>query len=49
MGDNLEMKSPRIAVCAILQRSITNEKLAQAGYYDFPAQYESLRNLHLSD
>lgn len=33
----------RIAGSAVLQRSITNEKLAQAGYYDFPAQYEQLR------
>jgi group II intron reverse transcriptase/maturase len=39
----------RIAGSAILQRSITNEKLVQAGYYDFPAQYERLRNLHSSD
>lgn len=33
----------RIAGSAILSRSITNEKLALAGYYDFPAQYEQLR------
>ena len=39
----------RIAGSAILQRSITNEKLVHAGYYDFPAQYERLRNLNLSD
>ncbi|WP_265333544.1 group II intron maturase-specific domain-containing protein [Paenibacillus guangzhouensis] len=38
----------RIAGSAILHRSITNEKLAQAGYYDFPAQYERLRQLHLN-
>ncbi|MCC3380262.1 group II intron reverse transcriptase/maturase [Paenibacillus farraposensis] len=38
----------RIAGSAILQRSVTNEKLAQAGYYDFPAQYERLRELHLN-
>ncbi|MGG3309501.1 group II intron maturase-specific domain-containing protein [Paenibacillus sp. 2KB_20] len=38
----------RIAGSAILQRSVTNEKLAQAGYYDFPAQYERLRQLHLN-
>lgn len=37
----------RIAGSPILSRSITNEKLAQAGYYDFPAQYERLRNMHL--
>lgn len=37
----------RIAGSPILSRSITNEKLARAGYYDFPAQYEQLRNLHL--
>lgn len=38
----------RIAGSPILSRSITNEKLARAGYYDFPAQYERLRKLHLS-
>ncbi|WP_052759450.1 reverse transcriptase domain-containing protein [Paenibacillus sp. DMB20] len=38
----------RIAGSAILQRSITNEKLAQAGYYDFPAKYERLRHFHLN-
>lgn len=38
----------RIAGSAILQRSITNEKLVQAGYYDFPAQYEQLRLKHSS-
>lgn len=37
----------RIAGSPVLSRSITNEKLAQAGYYDFPAQYERLRKLHL--
>ncbi|KOP66085.1 DNA polymerase [Bacillus sp. FJAT-18019] len=36
----------RIAGSPVLSRSITNEKLAQAGYYDFPAQYERLRNMH---
>lgn len=39
----------RIAGSAVLHRSVTNEKLAQAGYYDFPAQYERLRQLHSSD
>lgn len=39
----------RIAGSPVLKRSITNEKLAQAGYYDFPAQYEQLRKLHLCD
>ena len=39
----------RIAGSPILKRSITNEKLALAGYYDFPAQYEQLRKLHLCD
>ncbi|WP_025679657.1 group II intron reverse transcriptase/maturase [Paenibacillus massiliensis] len=39
----------RIAGSAVMQRSVTNEKLAQAGYYDFPAQYERLRQLHSSD
>ncbi|RRJ66879.1 group II intron reverse transcriptase/maturase [Paenibacillus oralis] len=38
----------RIAGSAVLQRSVTNEKLARAGYYDFPAQYERLRQLHLN-
>jgi len=38
----------RIAGSAVLQRSITNEKLVQAGYYDFPAQYEQLRLMHSS-
>ncbi len=37
----------RVAASPILSRSITDEKLAQAGYYDFPAQYEHLRKLHL--
>ncbi|CAM4210966.1 group II intron reverse transcriptase/maturase [Paenibacillus typhae] len=36
----------RVAGSPVLSRSITNEKLAQAGYYDFPAQYEHLRKLH---
>lgn len=39
----------RVAGSAVLSRSITNEKLALAGYYDFPAQYEQIRNLHLCD
>lgn len=39
----------RVAGSAILSRSITNEKLALAGYYDFPAQYEQIRKLHLCD
>lgn len=39
----------RIAGSPVLERSITNEKLARAGYYDFPAQYEQIRNLHLCD
>lgn len=38
----------RIAGSAVLSRSITNEKLALAGYYDFPAQYEQLRAMHSS-
>ncbi len=38
----------RIAGSAVLNRSVTNERLAQAGYYDFPAQYERLRQLHLN-
>ncbi|MBB6636069.1 group II intron reverse transcriptase/maturase [Cohnella thailandensis] len=38
----------RIAGSAVLNRSVTNEKLAQAGYYDFPARYEHLRKLHLN-
>lgn len=39
----------RVAGSGILCRSITNEKLALAGYYDFPAQYEQMRKLHLCD
>lgn len=39
----------RIAGSPVLTRSITNKRLAQAGYYDFPAQYERLRQLHLND
>lgn len=38
----------RIAGSAVLCCSITNEKLAQAGYYDFPARYEHLRLMHSS-
>ena len=33
----------RIAGSPILKCSITNEKLAQAGYFDFPAHYELIR------
>lgn len=39
----------RIAGSPILSCSITNEKLALAGYFDFPTQYEHLRKLHLCD
>lgn len=39
----------RIAGSAVLSRSITNEKLVKAGYYDFPAHYEQLRLKHLCD
>jgi len=39
----------RVAGSQILKCSITDEKLALAGYYDFPAQYERLRKLHLCD
>jgi group II intron reverse transcriptase/maturase len=39
----------RIAGSAVLNRSVTNERLAQAGYYDFPARYEHLRKLHSND
>jgi len=38
----------RIAGSPVLNRSITNEKLAQAGYYDIPARYEHLRKMHLN-
>lgn len=37
----------RIAGSPVLQRSITNEKLVQAGYYDFPTRYELVRKTHL--
>lgn len=39
----------RVAGSQILKCSITDEKLALAGYYNFPAQYERLRKLHLCD
>ena len=39
----------RVAGSGILSRSITNEKLALAGYYDFPAQYKQIRKQHLCD
>ncbi|HBC94702.1 MAG TPA: group II intron reverse transcriptase/maturase [Pelotomaculum sp.] len=39
----------RIAGSPVLKCSITNERLILAGYYDFPAQYEQLRKLHLCD
>ena len=39
----------RVAGSQILQCSMTNKKLALAGYYDFPAQYEQIRKLHLCD
>ena len=39
----------RIAGSPILKCSITNEKLAQAGYFDFPAHYELVRKTHLCD
>ena len=39
----------RIAGSPILSCSITNEKLALAGYYDFPAQYERIRRQHSND
>jgi len=35
-----------VAGSSVLQRSITNERLAQAGYYSILARYESL---HLCD
>lgn len=38
----------RIAGSPVLSCSITNEKLAKAGYFDFPGQYERLRLKHLS-
>ena len=31
------------------QGGARNEKLALAGYYDFPAKYEQIRKLHLCD
>jgi len=37
----------RLAGSPVLTRSITNEKLAQAGYFDFPAYYEFVRKMHL--
>ena len=37
----------RLAGSSVLTRSITNEKLARAGYFDFPAYYELIRKMHL--
>jgi group II intron reverse transcriptase/maturase len=37
----------RVAGSPILNTAINNKRLAKAGYYDFPARYESLRKLHL--
>lgn len=37
----------RIAGSPVLSRALDNKRLAQAGYFDFPAQYESLRKRHL--
>ena len=37
----------RIAGSQVLKCSITNEKLVQAGYFDFPAHYEHIRKQHL--
>lgn len=37
----------RVAGSPILSRALNNKRLVKAGYYDFPAQYESLRKLHL--
>lgn len=39
----------RVAHSPILQRSITNERLVAAGYYEISVQYERLRKLHLCD
>nr|WP_247897435.1 hypothetical protein [Paenibacillus pabuli] len=39
----------RVVGSSVLTCSITNKKLARAGYYDFPARYEHLRKLHLND
>ena len=39
----------RVSGSQILKCSITDEKLALAGYYDFTALYERLRKLHLCD
>ncbi len=47
MWGNTRLGYWRVAGSQILCCSITNEKLAQAGYYDFPARYEFLRQRHL--
>ncbi len=39
----------RIAASPILNCSITDEKLAQAGYFNLPAQCERLLKLHVCD
>lgn len=46
MWGNTRLGYWRVAGSQILSCSITNEKLAQAGYYDFPARYEFLRQRH---
>lgn len=37
----------RVAGSVVLSHWLTNERFALAGYYNFPAQYEQLCNLHL--
>lgn len=37
----------RLAGSPALKCSITNEKLVQAGYFDFPAYYELICKMHL--
>ena len=39
----------RLAGSPVLTRSITNEKLVRAGYFDFTAYYELIRKTHLCD
>ena len=41
--ENTRLGYWRIAGSAVLSRSITNEKLVRAGYYDIQARYELLR------
>ena len=44
MWGNTRLGYWRIAGMAVLSRSITNKRLAQAGYFDISRKYESLHS-----